>query len=422
MKAVEVTKAVLKCPEKDEWSFTFPFNPSSLNLTRQVNWDSNGSGDEDPWGGELAFGKGQPDELEFEIMLDETLPDPAPLDPEDFEAMLASATGVFSTTDPNEDTVVDDIKALQQLTMPLIIDAASFETRPPAVVFQWGSKFEFLGVVTSLDTEITLVNAAGDPKRATVKVQLKGRSFSGAVSSIDDFYTNAYTPEDAAASPSIDRSAGDEGFALSVDLEKVADLAAEAALVAAAAAGVAAALGSMVVAAAGAIADLLDGDPEAANEPTDALAESPDSSMEDAWWALRVNPDGTPASRPEADAPETDIAAFQRERLAAPEEAEEEVEPKKREYKAKTHQDLEGEDGSRGGGVAIGDGPEDAKYLESKDRSEEELANERLDGDSDPADEGYEAETFWSDDVDAEHVEKLGEELPGEDDDDEGKG
>jgi len=179
----EVTKAELLCLDMKDWKFAFPFNPeaSSFNLSRSVSWNPAGASP-DGWGGPLEYDDGQPDELSFTILLDESvLGDIDPADVLGMQKALLGALASFFGPSKNSDSVLDAVQELYRLTLPIKPDGAEddpLDVRPPICAFVW-KDFEFMGAVTSMDVEFLLFDADGTPKRAKVQMKMSGRAFSG---------------------------------------------------------------------------------------------------------------------------------------------------------------------------------------------------------------------------------------------------
>lgn len=222
MKAVEITKARLWCLDKDAWSVDFQFNPErgSMELRRGVNWGAAGGGTGyDPWGGPLEYAQGQPDDLSFDVLFDETmiLPDlgesnaslASKLTREvtNIGTQLASAgkkikddfLSIFGMADESEDSILPYIQDLYRLTVPIHPkdhDATTnYQLRPPICAFVW-EEFEFMGAVTAVDTEFLVFNHNGMPKRAKCRISMQGRAFTGNVS-LTQFLEADYTPPNA---------------------------------------------------------------------------------------------------------------------------------------------------------------------------------------------------------------------------------
>ena len=159
--ASSITKAELTCLDDSSLSITVPFNPTSFKLGRKVNWAEQKPALQ-PWGS-LQYGNGSSDTMNVSLLLDES---------------------------ESDDSVLEDIQAFFELTMPLKISADVI--RPPAVVFEW-DEFRFLGVISSLDVEVLLFDDGGAPRRAMVTLGLTGRAFAEASSSAE-FFSQTYSP------------------------------------------------------------------------------------------------------------------------------------------------------------------------------------------------------------------------------------
>ncbi len=181
MSDAEVTKAQLYCVDKGS-SITFQFNPTTFRFTRKVDW-AQGQTSTGPWT-PLSFSHGSSDTLSVSLLLDET------------EAADADSE--------NTSSVLDHIIEFYKLTMPVKITEGSEEiVRPPVVAFLW-ERFQFQGVIASLDVDLLLFDETGRAKRATVNLELLGRALSGA-SSAAQFFDPDYTP------PSVSSSGGGGG-------------------------------------------------------------------------------------------------------------------------------------------------------------------------------------------------------------------
>jgi len=166
----EVTKAQLYCVDKGS-SITFRFNPTSFSFVRKVDW-SEGQTASGPWT-PLSFSHGSSDTLSVSLLLDETEP----------------AEGESENTN----STLDDVIEFYKLTMPVKISSGGNDiVRPPVVAFLW-ERFQFQGVIRSLDVELLLFDEAGRAKRATVKLDLLGRALAGA-SSAKEFFDPDYSP------------------------------------------------------------------------------------------------------------------------------------------------------------------------------------------------------------------------------------
>jgi Contractile injection system tube protein len=181
MTDTEPTKAQLYCLDKGS-SITFRFNPTTFKFTRKVDW-TEGQTAAGPWT-PLSFSHGSSDTLNVVLLLDETEP--------------AEAGGT------NDASTLDDVIEFYKLTMPVKVTQGSQEiVRPPVVAFLW-ERFQFQGVITSLDVDLQLFDDTGRAKRATVTIDLLGRALAGA-SSTKDFFDPDYAP------PSVSSSGGGGG-------------------------------------------------------------------------------------------------------------------------------------------------------------------------------------------------------------------
>ena len=197
---ITAVKAQLLCVDHN-LKFSFQFNPSSLSLSRSVSWNGStppkkeGAGlkeDEaaeapnisDDQDGELgsawpalSSSKGELDELEFDTLFDESEDhDLAQLSAasllSSFASMIPGLPALASMQQANTKSVVTNIEALYQLTLPVKFE--NTEIRPPVLSFKWGD-FEFTGVMASVDFEILQFDMLGKAKRAKVKCKMKGR-------------------------------------------------------------------------------------------------------------------------------------------------------------------------------------------------------------------------------------------------------
>lgn len=125
-------------------NFEFPFNPTTLKLTRSVTWSEQSPAFQ-PWP-TLQYGHGGADKLDFDMLLDE------------------SESGR---------SILGQVRKLYKLTMPGLL---GLSVRPPSVLFIWES-FLFHGVVNNLTFDMNLFDSTGAPKRADVTVGLTGKAF-----------------------------------------------------------------------------------------------------------------------------------------------------------------------------------------------------------------------------------------------------
>lgn len=181
-----LSKAKLLCKEKgmlgssiiSDDELEFQFNPSTLKLNREPDWDD---GEKLSAGAYRAvkFGGNRADRLNFTILLDES----------EYRGKLTALTALMPMSGlgnllgflfQNKSNTLSTMQQLYALTFPYVkmakttTEAATW--RPPLVVFKWGD-FSFSGVVDSLEYEMLLFDMDGNPRRATVDISLKGRAF-----------------------------------------------------------------------------------------------------------------------------------------------------------------------------------------------------------------------------------------------------
>lgn len=194
-------KAQLLCVDHN-LTFSFQFNPSSLKLGRSVNWNGSSparkktakKGDEaeaedntdDDNDGELGAAwpaltsaKGDLDELEFDTLFDESEKHEmsqlsASSLASSFASMVPGLSVALAMTSANTKSVVANIEALYQMTLPVQFDTKGQEVRPPVLSFVWGD-FRFTGVLKSVDFEIIQFDLDGNAKRAKVSCKMQGR-------------------------------------------------------------------------------------------------------------------------------------------------------------------------------------------------------------------------------------------------------
>ncbi len=189
----EPTKATIEV-EGDQ-TYKLQFNPTSLSLGRSRSWS-----DADQFeAGQpaLKFKSGVADTLKFKVILDHTEPrarntlekvayaaaalNPlfmgGALGPSTDRNILEEDSGLGAVTD-----VADHVAAWLKMTEVLEVtgegSTADAYRRPPVVVMRWGDAFVFSGVITSLGIEIVVFDADGNPRRAEVTVNMKGRAMA----------------------------------------------------------------------------------------------------------------------------------------------------------------------------------------------------------------------------------------------------
>lgn len=188
-----LSHATLKCLEKamggmsilgSDNELSFPFNPSSLTLNRNPDWDD---GDRRLMGYRaMRYAGNRMDKLSFSVLLDESefrtggfggiLTALMPV------GVLGNLAGFFTK---NTSDVLAALQSLYQLTLPHIEasvpgDTTATVNRPPLCAFVWGS-FAFTGVVDNMDTTINLFDQDGNPRRAMVTLSMKGVPFTDSI-------------------------------------------------------------------------------------------------------------------------------------------------------------------------------------------------------------------------------------------------
>jgi hypothetical protein len=179
--------------------FSVQYNPTTLGLSRSVgieetsvpnyNWEK------------PHFKSGKNDSLTFQLLLDQS-----EVRGDDDETMAENVNpftgglsigGVslsgFGEPDTNDKTISAQIKQLYALTMAHTHtdgDQSSFHT--DSIGVSWGD-FAFFGFITSLKVDIILFDSDGNPRRATVDVEMKGRYWVGSAKEYTDLMTRAET-------------------------------------------------------------------------------------------------------------------------------------------------------------------------------------------------------------------------------------
>lgn len=153
----------------------FQFNPNTLTISRTPAWEDGRQFSvlypSLQWKGSTH------DSLSFDVVLDESECRP--------EGMAATAAALNPVVNlgpaakwlglTNEDSVMKTLQKLFALSKPdLVKDTNPNEIRPPLVHFEW-NKFLFTGMITKLETKITLFDEKGSPRRAKVSISIKGR-------------------------------------------------------------------------------------------------------------------------------------------------------------------------------------------------------------------------------------------------------
>jgi len=126
------------------------FNPKEYAFSKSNTWQP------DPKAGhdmpQLSFGGGQPSTLQMELLFD------------------------TYAIDRNGGKAADVRKVYTDKVWKLMLvdkrlkDSKSDKGRPPRVLFQWGTAWSFIAVITSLQQKFTLFDVDGTPVRATLTV------------------------------------------------------------------------------------------------------------------------------------------------------------------------------------------------------------------------------------------------------------
>lgn len=179
MKAKDLVKARMWCLDEESWSFDFQFNPSSLAIER-ANDVGEGSLTKAAFGGPPKWDTGARDTLSFEAVVDTSMGGAVDLaDATAFETAMLSAISATVGL-PNEESVLELVHDFYRFTLPVDPVPASMKPRPPVVAFVWEA-FEFMGFVTSFNADFTLFDHRGRAKRASLTIEMEGRSFSGGI-------------------------------------------------------------------------------------------------------------------------------------------------------------------------------------------------------------------------------------------------
>jgi len=161
-------------------SFTFPFNPEAIEITRGCSFGEGDGNTDDHWAGLKAEG-GKVDSITLSFILDTTEPDIY-----DSRTMLnmmspviiigrSPAKNAMPPVPVNKDDVQDTINKLYRLTMMLDPkDKDNLKNRPHIVEFAW-ENIRFAGGITDFQFKFTLFDSDATPKRAEVTMGMKGR-------------------------------------------------------------------------------------------------------------------------------------------------------------------------------------------------------------------------------------------------------
>lgn len=172
------SKASLVCSEKDALSVEFQFNPEKISLTMSSDWSPGGEGN-----GTLLpsqeYGGGKPASLSFEVMVDESeVRDAAASAIMSLLPVFASDLASLLGLEPeNTNSVTWRLQQVHNLTLPHVTDSTTGQKRPPLVCFTWGGSFLFTGLVTKADVNVLLWDTDGNPRRATINLDIEGMPF-----------------------------------------------------------------------------------------------------------------------------------------------------------------------------------------------------------------------------------------------------
>lgn len=153
------------------------FNPESLSIDRKASWheDERSGNPVMPYG--LEYQGTRRDTLSFELHFDESEYRAGLLGSALTALMpmggLGSLAGFFIN---NSADVIAVTQAINQLMLPIATSKGA--RRPPFVTFSWGS-FAFTGVVADIDTEYTLFDTSGNPRRALLDIKMLGAAWVG---------------------------------------------------------------------------------------------------------------------------------------------------------------------------------------------------------------------------------------------------
>jgi len=181
-------------------SFDFPFNPNELNLTRNPAWSAAKVNSQDF--NTMTYVSGGEDTLSFETWVDESedidrdtpedgkAPNPFRMFVPQVAADWNEALGLYSdaAATGNTRSITTFLKRLDLLTTPRVwveeydeegkesTQPAAWRKRPVLLQFIMGD-LQFTGVLDKLTSQIFLFDETGNPKRAKIQIELKGRAF-----------------------------------------------------------------------------------------------------------------------------------------------------------------------------------------------------------------------------------------------------
>lgn len=123
------------------------FNPKEYSISKQNSWNAGkNTAANVP---QLEFGSGQPATLQMQLFFD-----------------------TYGASDPDVSKHTERVWSLMLVDPTIKIPGKqkNKKSRPPRVLFHWGSTFSFEAVITSIKQQFTLFNAQGVPVRATLDV------------------------------------------------------------------------------------------------------------------------------------------------------------------------------------------------------------------------------------------------------------
>jgi hypothetical protein len=122
------------------------FNPKEYTFQKENTWKEGDAHARNT--SQLKFGGGKPTTLQVQLFFD----------------TYSEQTDVREHTDPIWGLMMVDDK---------LKDQKSKNSRPPKVMFQWGSTWSFEAVITSIKQQFTLFLSTGTPVRATLDVSFQ---------------------------------------------------------------------------------------------------------------------------------------------------------------------------------------------------------------------------------------------------------
>lgn len=150
----QLVKASIKPVNPAGEAIEFMFNPKEYTLSKTANWPEAGSSTSDA--GQKNFTGGQGATLSLQLF---------------FDTYLHRRGGSLDTV---EDVRVHTDRLWQLLHIDQQTkDPKTDKSRPPEVLFQWGSTWHFKAVIKSMQQQFTLFMPNGMPVRAMVTLELQ---------------------------------------------------------------------------------------------------------------------------------------------------------------------------------------------------------------------------------------------------------